>query len=276
MHSMFNRYFVHEQLILQHFVCLTTGSSVVFLHADFPVDGTLNAYLCAQRYIEELQKFLEEDNYKTSLMLEPPPPTAVMESYSRCVSPSVKEDPPRKTSGFLGNLTGDGNSRGLPALTASFHGLSFRSPSSGTNASSVNGALVSPKTHRAGLSTSTKAALINSSFESDQAPPPSKVHCAQHFRQQSASFSSPSNILTGKDPTRIVSPALAAISTEPLADTPDSLPTTPICRISKRPGKIITGNQLFPECYGSDGTVDPDFEKVFLCVCICASVYFAI
>ncbi|CAH8875371.1 unnamed protein product [Trichobilharzia szidati] len=40
---------------------------------SFPVDETLNAYLCAQRYIEELQKFLEEDNYKTSLLLEPPP-----------------------------------------------------------------------------------------------------------------------------------------------------------------------------------------------------------
>ncbi|VEL13151.1 unnamed protein product [Protopolystoma xenopodis] len=40
----------------------------------FPADTNLQAYLLAQRYIEELQKFLEEDNYKASLRLEPPPP----------------------------------------------------------------------------------------------------------------------------------------------------------------------------------------------------------
>ncbi|KAF7232138.1 hypothetical protein EG68_09700 [Paragonimus skrjabini miyazakii] len=38
----------------------------------FTLDGTINAYLCSQRYIEELQKFLEEENYQASLHSEPP------------------------------------------------------------------------------------------------------------------------------------------------------------------------------------------------------------
>ncbi|THD22283.1 Ras-specific guanine nucleotide-releasing factor RalGPS1 [Fasciola hepatica] len=237
---------------------------------NFPVDGTLNAYLCAQRYIEELQKFLEEDNYKTSLMLEPPPPppapppSSTTETYPHCVPPAVKEDQHRKPSGFLGSLSGDSNSRGLPALTASFHGLNFRSPSSGTNASSsINSTLTGPKSQQTTLSPNAKAASINSSFESDQTPPPLKAHCVQHYHHQSASFSSspPLNIMAVKDARIISSAACSLMITEPLTETPSSLPSTPISRITKRPEKNSVGKQLFPEFQGPDITVNLNYEK---------------
>ncbi|EUB62898.1 Ras-specific guanine nucleotide-releasing factor RalGPS2 [Echinococcus granulosus] len=41
--------------------------------ATFQVNESIRAYLLAQSYIEELQKFLEDANFKMSLHLEPPP-----------------------------------------------------------------------------------------------------------------------------------------------------------------------------------------------------------
>lgn len=43
------------------------------MHSAFQVNESIRAYLLAQSYIEELQKFLEDANFKMSLHLEPPP-----------------------------------------------------------------------------------------------------------------------------------------------------------------------------------------------------------
>ncbi|KAF8571601.1 hypothetical protein P879_00911 [Paragonimus westermani] len=52
----------------------------------FTLDGTINAYLCSQRYIEELQKFLEEENYQASLHSEPPAQIPYEPQLPKCSS----------------------------------------------------------------------------------------------------------------------------------------------------------------------------------------------
>ncbi|VDP90359.1 unnamed protein product [Echinostoma caproni] len=232
---------------------------------NFPVDGTLNAYLCAQRYIEELQKFLEEDNYKTSLILEPPPPpppapppASGTDQFPRCVSPSSRDDQPRKASGLRGTLGGDNSLRGLPALAASFHGLTFRS-SEGNAPGSHNGFATGTKAHQIVLSPTAKAASINSSFESDQTPP-TKPH---HKRQQSATLSNPSSAstmtLTPEKDMMKAGLVLSAVDKAPLlTESSDQVPTTPINRVSKRSGVVGAsgGKQLFPEFDASGGPTE--------------------
>ena len=55
----------------------------------YQVNETIRAYLLAQSYIEELQKFLEDANYKTSLGLEPP---LVMEVAPQTAPPGSSID----------------------------------------------------------------------------------------------------------------------------------------------------------------------------------------
>lgn len=61
---------------------------VYFQQSDYPfvIDDAINSYLRAQKYIEELQKFIEEDNYRTSLRLEPPPESLTEPPFSLCHS----------------------------------------------------------------------------------------------------------------------------------------------------------------------------------------------
>ncbi|CAL8103301.1 unnamed protein product [Calicophoron daubneyi] len=114
---------------------------------SFPVDGAINAYLCAQRYIEELQKFLEEDNYKTSLNLEPPeiPPEPTLSVTFNAVEAD------RKFSSFLNRSLDSASILGLKSQKQSVGAVPFpkTSPS------------VPP----------AKLASVNSSFEGDCLPP---------------------------------------------------------------------------------------------------------
>lgn len=52
-------------LSFSHTIC-------VLVRADFPVDPIYQAFLVKARYIEELQKFMEDDLYKQSVQLESP------------------------------------------------------------------------------------------------------------------------------------------------------------------------------------------------------------
>ncbi|KER21732.1 hypothetical protein T265_10010 [Opisthorchis viverrini] len=115
-----------------------------FQQSEYPfnVDGTINAYLCAQRYIEELQKFLEEDNYRTSLRLEPQP-EPVIHTCSVYV-PTVEDG--RTMTGFL------------------------KCPSETTPTRGVRPSEMIPRGHQNQTLRSSKSASVNSSFESDMIP----------------------------------------------------------------------------------------------------------
>ncbi|CAH8593381.1 unnamed protein product [Dicrocoelium dendriticum] len=74
---------------------------VYFQKSEYPfvVDDTINSYLRAQKYIEELQKFIEEDNYRTSLRLEPPPESFPEARFPLCQSLNEKDRSARKCMG---------------------------------------------------------------------------------------------------------------------------------------------------------------------------------